>query len=407
MKRSLILSICAVVAVSAFAGLVQAQTATLSLDLFYRGNDAANNGTWQLYAKGDSQGISGIDSQIGGIVGATNETFLAPDGTTGFLTSIGSVAYNGDQDSDAATLDMLFGQLPTNPASLIYNAANITKPLLGSSVDTSGSSVAGGLLLAYGTFGAGSAPALTTGAPAGGNGANVFTTVGTASAAGTIVEAAMTTQVRGNAAGKAADANLDGDVDVFQFNGGGDAQIFNSNNGCSAANGDVCLWQDGDFNGDRDVDVFQFNGQGDAQILNGNLGTDAAAGTASATYDFLTGELSVDVGSGVAIVGFETEDLFVTSGNSPKAGADAAQFDNKVLAFFTTDTAGLPVGVFSLGAVLPAGLSASDVLFGYSPVGGANVPMDVAVINNVPEPTTFVMLGLALLAGAATRKRAA
>ena len=64
------------------------------------------------------------------------------------------------------------------------------------------------------------------------------------------------------------DANIDGDVDVWQFDGGGDAQILSSNLGTMTG----ATWSDGDFNGDGDVDVWQFDGHGDAQLLSSNLG---------------------------------------------------------------------------------------------------------------------------------------
>ncbi|MEM1108960.1 MAG: hypothetical protein AAGH99_09760 [Planctomycetota bacterium] len=113
------------------------------------------------------------------------------------------------------------------------------------------------------------------------------------------------------------DANLDGDVDVFQFDGGGDAQILTSNLGTASGAG----WGDGDFSGDGDVDVFQFDGNGDAQLLTTNLGfsgssvtavasavsataSSVAAGEASGTYDPTTGEIVLTIGSGVGVVGF-------------------------------------------------------------------------------------------------------
>ncbi len=413
MKRSLILSMCAVVAVTAFAGLAQAQNVTMSLDLFYRDNDSANNGTWQLYALADSEGLAGLDSQIGGLLGATNETFLASDGTTGFLENIGSVPFNGDQDSNAATLDLLFGQVPVTAGTtqnLVYNAANISAALLGATVDTSGSTVAGGLLLAYGTFGAGSAPALTTGAPAGGSGSNVFTTVGNATTAGTIVQATTATQIRNNtgALGKAGDANLDGDVDVFEFGGQGDASILSSNLGCDAANGDACLWQDGDFSGDRDVDVFEFGGLGDASILSSALGSDSAPGTASATYDRVTGELIFDIGENVAVVGLAILGggaTFDQSHGSNANGINPAQFNDSTLAYF--DANGLPAGVFNQGNVLPAGLTAADLGFEFTPVGGQTQTPGVEIVGVVPEPSTLVFVSLGLVITAVRRRQAA
>jgi hypothetical protein len=73
------------------------------------------------------------------------------------------------------------------------------------------------------------------------------------------------------------DANLDGDVDVFQIDGGGDAQILSSNLGTPSG----AAWSNGDFNADGDVDVFQIDGGGDAQLLSSNLGSSSDIGGAS------------------------------------------------------------------------------------------------------------------------------
>jgi len=135
------------------------------------------------------------------------------------------------------------------------------------------------------------------------------------------------------------------------------------------------------------------------------FGATANAQTASATYNSLTGELELEIGDLIAIAGFETLDLFDTSLLAPSAGtADAAQFDSKILAFFTTDAAGLPTGRFSLGNVLPAGLTADDINFGYSPVGQDNIPTPVNII--VPEPSTMMLMGLGAIAFVTRRRRA-
>ncbi len=142
--------------------------------------------------------------------------------------------------------------------------------------------------------------------------------------------------------------------------------------------------------------------------LTASFAANVNAGTAAATYDYATGELILEIGDKVAIVGFETSSLFDTAATAPKAGsADAAQFDSKVLAFFTTDAVGLPQGTFSLGNVLPAGLSADDIKFGYSPVGEDNIPTAVTFLNvNVPEPSTMILLGLGAIGFVSKRRRA-
>jgi len=74
------------------------------------------------------------------------------------------------------------------------------------------------------------------------------------------------------------DANLDGDVDVFQPDGNGDAQVLTSNIGTASG----AVWGDGDFNADGDVDIFDFAGTGDAQVLTNNLGSFSDTGAAVA-----------------------------------------------------------------------------------------------------------------------------
>ena len=56
------------------------------------------------------------------------------------------------------------------------------------------------------------------------------------------------------------DANLDVDVDVWDFDGSGDAQVLSENTGTTTG----AVWGDGDFNFDGDVDVWDFDGSGDA-----------------------------------------------------------------------------------------------------------------------------------------------
>lgn len=196
------------------------------------------------------------------------------------------------------------------------------------------------------------------------------------------------------------DANLDGDVDVFQFNGGGDAQILTSNLGSVGGLG----WGDGDFNGDDDVDVFQFDGLGDAQLLTSNLGfggdsafADAAlAGTVTGTYDPSTGVVTLDIGSGVGVVGLESP------GNlrpDQLSGAlSAAQATSNVIAFFNPSV--LPVGVFNLGAIVTPGTAVSAIGFSYTPIGQQSI---VGSLTVVPEPAAGLLA--ALVAGVAMRQR--
>jgi hypothetical protein len=65
-----------------------------------------------------------------------------------------------------------------------------------------------------------------------------------------------------------ADFNMDGDVDVFQIDGRGDAQILASRLGAHP----WASLAEGDANSDGDVDVFQIDGKGDAQLLASRIG---------------------------------------------------------------------------------------------------------------------------------------
>lgn len=206
-------------------------------------------------------------------------------------------------------------------------------------------------------------------------------------------------QLAGTAFG---DANLDGDVDVFQFDGGGDAQILTSNLGATAGAG----WANGDFNGDGDVDVFQFDGGGDAQILTSNLGfgSDAvssltaalaleadlsSAMAASGKYDPSTGKIVIEIGSGVGVVGLESltgGDLVPTNLTDALA---AAQATSDTIAFFSAS--GLPTGVFALGAIVKPGTSVGELGFGFTPLGGS---LTTVALEVVPEPTTLALLGM-------------
>jgi hypothetical protein len=204
------------------------------------------------------------------------------------------------------------------------------------------------------------------------------------------------------------DANLDGDVDVFQAGGQGDIQIVLDNLGT----GTTLLT--GDVSGDNDVDVFQAGGQGDIQIVLDNLGNTSAStrsSEASATYDATTGELTFNIFGDVQLVGVQSNGNFdtgVTPGSLSLFGgavdADPLQFDEDSIAFFFGAGQAFDQGSVNIGAVLAAGLSESDLTFEYTPVGGTTTQGSVVV---VPEPGSITLLGIAGLALVRRRRSAA
>lgn len=234
---------------------------------------------------------------------------------------------------------------------------------------------------------------------------------------GAITQGDVDTLVRTIFETEYGDANLDGDVDVFQFDGGGDAQILTSNLGTTSG----ATWSRGDFNGDGDVDVFEFSGGGDAQLLTSNLGFAAATaaalraalasdmaadteqvpgGTASGTYDPATGEIAIAIGAGIGVIGIESLDgERLVPANLTDALA-AAQATAATIAFFSAG--GLETGTFNLGSIVAPGTDVSDLGFAYTPLGGSLVTADLVV---VPEPgSAALMLAVGLLA---TRRRRA
>lgn len=431
---------------------------TLSLDVFYGDSngdnlpDAAAAGSWQLVAHSKlnaDRGIAGLTTNLVGVVnsvGPAGSTFRAPNGSpsrpnAGFLEFFAAKSWAQDTDNNSATLNALFGQVPTTSMlELFYDvgqqkipsikasndAANGQPPIAGLTsvvtwnfddplgdylADTDQTDNDGefqrGVILAQGRFNAGSVPAIVPGSTA----ANVFTQLGTQNSpppVGSIQGATVVTLTRNNLFTFAGDVNLDHDVDAFGPGGQGDGQIITMNNGRT---GNV-LWQEGDLNGDKDCDIFQADGQGDAQILTEALGLGglppvtlvqalAAPGTATATYNVVTGELKVDIGSGVGVVGFESAGLFNTA---VYAGMNLpsyyAQITPNVLGLFDGGNA-LPTGDLSLLEVLPAGLSAGQIAFGYTAIGSPSVQGSVVV---VPEPAA-AMLGAVGAAWVVSQRR--
>lgn len=250
MKRGFVLSLCALAAMASGAHFASAQNAvTVSLDIFFNnGNDNTTGGTWQLLAKvtaGGAQGISGLDTALTGTDGVG--VFKAP--TPAFKTTYDAKSWTQDQDGNAATLDMLFGQVPVaapGPQDLLYGAGltTVNPDELGASVDLSGTNMVSAVTLATGKFANGSTPAF---ASATASAANVFTVAGNATtppAVNTILAATVTQQVRSNIATRAGDATLDkavGSADVTRV-----IANFGVGNGTR-------LWQEGDVTGDLNV----------------------------------------------------------------------------------------------------------------------------------------------------------
>jgi hypothetical protein len=440
----------------------QQATITLSLDLFYddaNGDnvpDATAAGSWQLVARSslnNNRGIAGVATKLVGVVNATGpagSTFRAPTGSAnvgggqgfaGFQEFFSAKLWSIDTDNNASTHDMLFGQVPESPPGpqgLFYDVGQTQTPSIKASNDSANGqpAISGlatpvtwnfndplgdyladsdptdndgefqrGVLLAQGRFNANSLPAFVPGSSTG----NVFTALGTQTnppVVGTIQGVTTDTKTRTNLFTFAGDANLDHDVDAVQAGGQGDGQIVFANLGRS---GDV-LWQEGDFNGDKDCDVFQADGRGDAQILTAALGAGelpaqsllAAPGTATATYNSDTGELKVDIGSGVGVMGFSSAGLFIPEIYATRfLPAYFGQVTPDVLGLFNAG-APLPEGPLSFDQILPPGLSASQILFGFTPIGSPSMTASVTV---VPEPATIVMLSVAMLGGWRRRSR--
>lgn len=461
MKRTILAGAATSILMVLIGSNAPAATVTVTLDVYYGDSngdnlpDTAAAGSWQLIARSsvdDNRGISGLDTALTGVVnalGPTGAMFRAPTGLAGtteagFTQNFAGKSWIQDQDALSTTLDMLFGQLPVaapGPQFLFYDVGqpktpsikasndqangqpaisglatvvtwNFDDPLGDYLIDSDQSDNDGpfqrGVILAQGRFNAGLTPAFA----ASGTSANVFTALGTQTnppAVNTIQGATTTTGVRNNLFTYAGDANLDHDVDAFQPNGRGDGQIVLANLG---RNGDV-LWQEGDFNGDKDCDIFQANGEGDAQILTSALGLGStppaqalvAPGTVAAIYNAFTGELTVDIGAGVGVLGFQTAGLFNLAANpGQNLPPLAVQFNSSVLGLFNGGNP-LPTGLFSLGQVLPAGLSAGQITFGYTGIG---LPSAQAAVAVVPEPAAAAVVALpGLLAARRFRKRPA
>jgi len=353
------------------------------------------------------------DLQVGGILSGSGTVLqgssaVVVDGAVAPGGSIGTLTLNGGGDLDVNGSTEIevsgSGSPPTAGTNndLVHSAGDVD--VTGSTLDltwlpgAAGDGLFGGTYTVIDGF-------TMTGTPALGTFKNAST--GTNIAAGYILAgptntgAAITVQLDNLIVG---DANLDGDCDVIQLDGKGDAQILTSNLGATSGMG----WEDGDFNFDGDVDVIQLDGKGDAQLLTSNLGAsldvghDVGAGVAECLYNEFTGELLFDVGADVGIVGIGAATIY-TASVEDFLGESPAQNDGTTLGYFKPS--GLPVGADSVGICLDPGLTASDITFMYTPVGGDTV-LD-APVTVIPEPATLAMLlgGLAGLVVPGRRRR--
>jgi hypothetical protein len=260
MKRGSVLCLCALAMSLACASFASAQqTVTLSLDIFYQDpdNPGTSAGAWQLMATASGEGLAGLTTSITGnsSTGAADLIFRANTGLTPaaeyFKTTFDAKTWFQDTDNNAATLNMLFGQVPVaapGPQTLAYDVGGSATPNpdeLRTTVDPSGASMANAVILAIGRFNAGAAPAFVAGSSA----ANVFTAIpGTPAqnppAVGTVVAATVTTQTRTNNASLGGDADLNKAVNLNDLTILG--TFFNQSNQ---------LWQNGDFTGDHVVNL--------------------------------------------------------------------------------------------------------------------------------------------------------
>ena len=252
MNRNITVTLCTLVAGASFAapGLAQ-PIMTVSLDIFYaNAADSSNGGTWQLLAKASHEGLAGLSTQLLGTTGPADAVFMAP--TPAFKTVFDGDSWKDDSDSNPATLDMLFGQVPVaapGPQDLQYGVGVTTDnpDELGAVVFPGATNMNHAVLLAFGQFPAGASPSFVANRTF----ANMFTVRGTTTnppPVSTIRAATVTTQVRNNVATIPGDADLNKTVDS------NDLTILETHFGQSNR-----LWQQGDFTGDKLVNQDDLN----------------------------------------------------------------------------------------------------------------------------------------------------
>jgi len=285
------------------------QTIDLSLDLFYSDpSDTSSSGTWQLVAQASDRGIAGLDVRLADV--NFDPTFEAPTGSgtgvamAGFQPTFGGAPFflnRGDH------LEMLFGQIPVaapGPQGLFYDVGvpgGATQPgengtpaiagfvggtnvpwnfndRLGDLLDDSqlnGSGpLEGSVLLASGSFDAGTQPGFFPGSATDVTAGNVFLDVGTAtSPPSSIVQAAVATQRRSNSDLSMVVGDMDGDGDT-DFDDIDPFRIGLANPASYAATYLVPAQLRGDTDGDGDLDFDDISGFV-ALLAGGSLGASA------------------------------------------------------------------------------------------------------------------------------------
>lgn len=104
----------------------------------------------------------------------------------------------------------------------------------------------------------------------------------------------------------------------------------------------------------------------------------ADAAAVEAIYNPATGDLSFDVGEGIAVIGIQAAGMIPGNVDENGLGGELpVQNDGASLAFF--NETGLPVGVDSVGRVMPTWLTVADMGFSYTPIGSPTVIADVTV----------------------------
>ena len=184
-----------------------------------------------------------------------------------------------------------------------------------------------------------------------------------------------------------SDFNTDGSVTV-----GGDGAILIANLGGTGKS-----FFQGDATGDGSVTV-----GGDGAKLIAQLGTDlVAAGDGYAKYDPATGEVLIST-NGAALIEVTSAVSQLIPGNAvPLGSVTGAIFQDPPSVSAINYAAFSPLGTggilddFSIGAVLPTGLTGSvvaDAMFHWAVPG---VGEFFAPIHIIPEPTSFVLAGFA------------